>query len=447
MTKSTYFLFFIVCSFAYNITFASDTPPTKSFAQRINQLTEAIEQHLSNTPKDSENYKKHDMRIAWFFADGDDIPDALVILKPQRTECVLIKDAQKCRGLILLGQQDGHYNIKEFVLTDRIFLKQEKTGISAFYYAKGNDTIYRGFRFNGTDLKGIGGEISFADLKKTMKGVLLDDRNLPSLNAQRIISHQSPDNNVKLAPAHFVLDEVNISNRRKAWKPTDKLIYNVAFDNRIKVLVAGLSPDLDKITSQLGWLQTLETRLWSCLDWMVPRKFWLIEGNRLGQIGLCADPLILGLQHSVLKSNQEYLGLARNSLLQQVGMAYLLRQSPLTPDDRDAIKNQNLDTTMLQVSTAIGLLLGEQLGLQSLAQAHSYHEKWKQIAQNWFEEYEYKIHNFIFPSPELTRYKNELEISGDILNCMRNKLDTTCKNQTREAIKAAYSLLQMDGKK
>lgn len=411
-----------------------------TFHQRIDELTSAVRQMRAQTPGDEARYPDDLVRIAWLYVAGDAIPDALVVLKPRKDECAVLASSRiPCRGLLMLGQADGSYRLfAEFPMKMHpVVFRASGQGFGELYYSRDitSQPKYHGYGLTAERPIPLGEPVDGIKLRG-WEAIEVDDRNLPLLADQIYAARQFDNASARLAPFRLHFDGINTSLKRKAGG-IGPLFYDGAFEQRVGVLVEGLSKDLARVVAAVGWPQTLETRVWSCIDWMVPRRFWEVESRRLGKIGLCVEPLVLGLRKGQLKTTTEYLDTARFSMLQQVGIAYVLRVAPLSIQERERLKSAEQSPHLYRLGTAIGLLLGQKLGIQTLSQADQSLGRWDRLSDTWFEDIENEKLGYYIPSPELSAYSHELSRAREVLDCLQPGKPDRCSGQTGTLVELA----------
>lgn len=411
-----------------------------TFSQRIDALTTAVRQVRAQTPGDEARYPDDLMRIAWLYVAGDAIPDALVVLKPRKDECAVLANSRfACRGLLMLGQADGTYRLfAEFPMkVHPVVFRVGGQGFGELYYSRDTTSQpkYHGYGLTAERPIPLGEPVDGIKLRG-WEAIEVDDRNLPLVADQIYAARQFDNSSARLAPYRLHFDGINTSLKRKAGG-IGPLFYDGAFDQRVGVLVEGLSKDLSRVVAAVGWPQTLETRVWSCIDWMVPRRFWEVESRRLGKIGLCVEPLVLGLRKGQLKTTAEYLDTARFRLLQQVGIAYVLRVAPLSIQERERLKSVGQSPRLYQLGTAVGLILGQKLGIQALPQAGLSLGRWDRLSDMWFEDVENEHSGYFIPSPELSAFALELSRAREVLDCLQSGKPDRCVAETGALVELA----------
>jgi hypothetical protein len=143
-----------------------------------------------------------------------------------------------------------------------------------------------------------------------------------------------------------------------------------------------------------------------------------VESRRLGRIGLCADPLVFALRMGLVRSPADYLAAARYRLLQEIGVAFVLRIAPLSQRAREQLKSPDAVHQLRRLGHTAGLLIGQALGLQTPEQAHAAQALWQQISAAWFDRVEMGARHYVIPSPELRAFDAELQLTGQMLQCV-----------------------------
>jgi len=393
--------------------------PGSPFLGRLDALAAAVAQHLAQSPGEAQAYPATWWRLAWLPMVGDNLPDALVIAKPKKDDCAVVADAARpCKGLLLLGQADGGFRVVgEFpFLVHPLLFRKTPAGITDLYYSRDSSRTptYSQFMLRDGALVAGGRSVDWATLQ-SLQSFVTDDRNLPTLDEQRYAGRQFDNARARLAPFRLHLDGVNQSLSRLSGAGD---IYDAQYEDRARLLTDGLAPDVAKLVAGLGWSQTLEVRVWSCIDWMVPRRFWEVEDRRPGRVGLCADPLVYGLRKGVIRTNEDYLRAARYKLLQEVGVAYLLRIAPISNELRTALKRPESAGEVVKVGTLAGLMLGQALGLQTLEQARQAQTQWRRLSEAWFQYFEQDKRDSVIRSPELRAFDADLDLAQEALRCL-----------------------------
>lgn len=377
------------------------------------------------------------MRVAWLSLAGDRWPDALLILKPRKDECaVLASSRTPCRGLLLRGRGDGTFGlVTEFTLgVHPLVLRDTGSGVAELYHSRdmGTTVRYNGYSLGGERPSSLSNGPVDATAMNGWRASIIDDRSLPLWADQNYAVRNFDNRSARLGPFRLHFDGINVSSEHKS-----ELIHDAAFDGRAAVLVDGLAPDLARVVAAIGWTQTLEARIWSCVDWMVPRRFWEVENRRLGKIGLCAEPLVFGLRQGTMKSTAEYLQVARYRLLQQVGIAFVLRQAPLTLGQRERLKSQEALAELIELGSAAGLAIGTSLKLQTPEQAVQSQATWRKLSELWFRDYEAGQRGYVIRSPELQWFDHELDLAETVLRCATTTRGDVCRKPTQERVELA----------
>ncbi len=380
-----------------------------TFGERLKALSEAVDQHLQSS--DASSFPPELRRVAWIYLVGDRTPDAVVVLRRTQSECAIQKDARTmCRALLLKGVPDGGFEVMStFLLAGHPLVLSGRNGFDTVYVPLDPEgsAPYQKFGVEGSSLQErTPGYRYTADQAQADGSIEFDDRIMPTMaNQQYIAQNFKGSGSARLAPGRISYDGINVSLARsdgRKKKVDVSLIEKVGSE-----LQSALSPDVSKVTSALGWPFTLEARLWDCLDWMVVRKFWEVEGKRLGKIGVCVDGLAFGLQQGSDKISPADLVLAaRYRLLQEVGIAYILRLHPNTVKVRNSQKTGDADE-LQRAGAAAGVLLGHRLGLQSQAESQRAREIWNTIIEMQFDLVERRM-GFMVKSSELTGFSSSL---------------------------------------
>lgn len=385
----------------------------QGFGERLQAIMSAADQHLAQVPADAQRYPADLRRIAWMHLEGDERPDALLILKQSRDDCAAASRSRRpCKALILLGNEGGFTVATEFALHEHalVFRKTARGSVDALHHTADNtaDPVYRRYILRDGHFEPDGASARLGELMK-LNAFVTDDRSLPLVADQAYAASQFDNRRARLSPFRLHVDSINVSQR--------PAVSDANLPDRLKVLADQLAPDAMRLTEAIGWHQTLELRLWSCDDWMVLRRFWETEAYRLGRIGICADPVVFALQQGLVQGTADYVAMARYRLLQEVGVAFVLRVAPIPWDAREAVKAPGSRESMVFYGTAAGVLLGATLKLQAPEQAPAQHALWKRVSNRWFELIERERIGYLIKSPELRAFDHDLAESERAMLC------------------------------
>lgn len=412
----------------------------QDFGTRLDAMTAAADRYLAQTPADVRRYPNELRRIAWMLFDGDSRPDALLILKQNKDDCAAASRGQRpCKALLLLGTDSGFEVATEFPLHEHalIFRKTLRGTVESMFYTSDTnaDPTYRRFVPKEGHFEPDGTSAKLAQLME-MRSFVTDDRSLPLVIDQAYAAAQFDNKRARLAPFRLHIDAINTRPNNK------ELIADASFSERAKFLADNLAPDAVKLVEAIGWHQTLDLRIWSCDDWMVPRRFWEIEEVRLGRVGTCAEPAVFALRRGIVQSPAEFVALARYRLLQEVGVAFVLRSAPIAWELRESLKSPAQREALVFFGTATGIMLGSLLKLQPAESAPQMHSLWRKVSDQWFSVYEKEKRRYVIKSPELRAFDHDLAESEKAMLCTLRALGTNvpavrqanCSPQTMDSI-------------
>ncbi len=387
-----------------------------TFGQRLEAIVAATDAHLAQLPGDSIRYPASLRRIAWVYLEGDDIPDAVLILKQSKTNCaVSSKGSRPCKGLILVGSASGSYSVAtEFTLGEHplVFRKTGKR-VEAMYYTReiSPEPHYSKFVLREGVFTKVEATVSRNEISN-MQAFITDDRSLPLIDDELYAAKQFDNAAARMAPFRLHVDSVNSSRFRGG-----DLIGDALYTERSEYLVEALAPQMSKVVALTAWHQTLELRLWSCTDWMVTRQFWSVESHRLGKVGVCLEPAVFALKQGLVTSNAAFVSMTRYRLLQEIGTAYVLRVAPITEARREQLKTPAAKQHLIALGSAAGVLLGAALKLQPPDTVLPNHAMWVATSDRWFSVYELGVKNFVAKSPELRGFDQDLAVSEIAARC------------------------------
>ncbi len=393
-----------------------------TFAQRLEAMNTAADRHLAQVPGEAARYPLDLRRIAWMHFEGDRLPDALLVLKQRRDDCAAASRGKRpCKALILTGRPDGEFHVAtEFTLHEHplVFRKVSAGAVSAMYFTSDTsaDPSYRKFVLREGSFQPDGETAKLKQLGD-LRTFVTDDRSLPLLIDQQYAATQFDNARAQLAPHRLHIDAINVAQRQN-----NSLIYDGQFRERAGYLANALAGDAARLTEAIGWHQTLDLRLWSCQDWMVPRRFWEIEEVRLGRVGICIEPAVFAFRQGIVQSPAAFAALARYRLLQEVGVAFLLRVAPLAWAHRDHLKRPAAREELVFYGAAAGVLLGSMLKLQPADTATDLHTRWVALSARWFTEFEKDMQGFGYRSPELRAFDHDLRQAELAVRCTQRVL-------------------------
>jgi hypothetical protein len=303
------------------------------FETRLRGVEAAVEAHLQASPGAGTPYPKPWRKILWIRLQGDALPDALVVLRPGRNECgAAAMTPQPCQALLLAGQPDGGYRLAtEFPLLFHplaLLLNGQGQVTELLYSADLQATPrYARYRWSGSGFQRQDGTLDASQVRK-LPTLMADDRNMALLEDQRYAARNFSNDDARMAPYRLHFDAMAIARY--------ELMSRDDVSKAAPALVKSALPMVQGMAKGFPWAQTLEVRLWSCVDWMVPRRFWEVEGQRLGRLGACIEP---ALMIQLMGGEQAAaVSVVKQLLTQQFGMALLLRTAPLSANDREAFR-------------------------------------------------------------------------------------------------------------
>lgn len=394
------------------------------FEARLQALGTAVEQHLASAPQPllaPPEWRK----LLWLRLPGDRTPDALVVLRSRRDECAAVATTQPCRALVLASTPEGGYRVvTEFTLrVHAVALRLEGGTVRELFHARdtGAQPAYARYRFDGEAFARVDGDIG-AEQLAALPVLVADDRSMPLWADQAYAARQFPNDAAWLAPFRLHFDGATVSETRsRGYNPAGRW-YDAEFEARAQRLAEALLPDAQVLARALPWPHTLELRLWSCVDWMVERRFWEVEDRRLGRAGVCVEPAAFALSRGLVQAGAPQLDLLRVALLQQVGVAYLLRVAPLSLAERTRLR-QSADAAEARFGGAVaGLLIGQQRQLLTLDRAGDALDVLTKFGDLWFREIERDRMRFVVPTPELRDHGAGLALQSQALQCVRRVL-------------------------
>lgn len=413
------------------------------FEQRLAAVEAAVDAHLSGTTS-APAYPKPYRKILWLRLQGDPLPDALVVLRPGRNECgAAALSARSCLALLLVGQPDGAYRVAtEFaLLLHPIALRLDGQGqVTDLMYSRDvqANPSYAPYRWVGDGFQRQDGNLDAAQVQR-LPTLIADDRNMALLEDQRYAARNFNNTDAWLAPYRLHYDAVAIAERRQL--ADSALTAKVAQSS-----VERLLPMVQDMAKAYPWSQTLEVRLWSCVDWMVPRRFWEVEGQRLGRLGTCIEPaLIIPLMGG---DEAAVLGALRQQLTQQFGMAMLLRTAPLAATQREALRRSG--SSVFNAAVA-GMWMGHATRTHSIEQAATAIQVLRKVSDRWFEKIEFEENRYVSRTPELRAFDDEIRAVAEANQCLRRVLkqppskllkDDGCSKERFETAQAIVGLVQ-----
>jgi hypothetical protein len=411
------------------------------FAQRLAAVGAAADRHLEQSPGELARFPADLRRIAWMHFEGDRWPDALLVLKQRRDDCAAASRGKRpCRALILTGKSDGSFDVAtEFTLHEHplVFRKVGAGTVTAMYFTADTTEApqYRKFVLREGRFQPDGETASLKQLGE-LRTFVTDDRSLPLLIDQQYAATQFDNGQARLAPHRLHIDRINTAVSRANFE----LVHDAQFDERAAFLAKALSADAAKLTAAIGWHQTLDLRLWSCQDWMVPRRFWEIEDVRLGRVGTCIEPVVFAFRQGIVQTPAAFVAMARYRLLQEVGIAFVLRVAPLSWAQREQLKSAGARDELAFFGAAAGVLLGAMLQLQAPEAATDLHARWATVSARWFTQFERATRGFEYMSPELRAFEHDLRNTDVAVRCAQRVLGVpaaraaACPAQALESI-------------
>lgn len=424
-----------------------------SLVSRLEALNQAVDAHLQAT-QDSRPAPTEWRKVLWFGLMGDKVPDALVILRSRRDECAVVADGpQACRALVLMGLAGGGYRVAtEFKLrVHAVGLLRSPDGVRDLLYSRdaGPKPVYGRYRFDGQVFNRMDEDVTAEQLLK-WPVLLADDRSMSLLQDQLYTARQFPNDGARLAPFRLHYDAMATSGRRQGGLD---LIYDKDFDQRVQQQVESLTADARLWSRSLAWPHTLELRVWSCIDWMVERRFWEIEDRRLGRIGACIEPSIVAIQYKLSKTPEAATDLTRALMLQQVGVAWALRVSSLPAGTLQQLRLGGSAQTTQYVGALAGHWLAHQLRQPGLERMTAALVALGQVAEKWYEVVELGEHHYVSPTPELRAFAKGLNEAIQAHQCVRRVAGlpqakafpkVSCEGKRLEEARQILALLQED---
>lgn len=399
------------------------TARAQPFPERLEGLAAAVQRHLAANPELGASLEN--TRLAWLFLPGDREPDALVILRQGLDDCATTARRRPCTALLFKGLGRGQFQLATEFKQRLHPLALEIAGneLRALYVTPdtGNSPVYRRYTFDGQNFVPAAEAVATAQLMER-RVVQLDDRSMAALADEQQAARGFPNAQARLAPFRLYVDTVAV-NKLVQENP---LITDASFDLRLRTLQEALLPDAERLVTALPWPQMLELRLWSCVDWMVPRRFWEVEDRRLARIGTCAEPAIFALKQGLVRTPEAMAALVRYRLLRDVGVAYLLRVASQPLILRQVLRQSQSESDTLFLGAVAGLLIGQQLRLQSLEQAVSSQAGLRQVSGRWFEKFERDDQRYLSKTPELRGFDAELDLGDTALACLRAIRNIPC---------------------
>lgn len=425
--------------------------PARGMEVRLVALTAAVESVIASSggsPAPPEWRK-----LLWFYLASDKRTAALVILRTRRDECAAVAtSSQPCRALIFSEAGDGGFKlVSEFTLrVHPVALVRAPGGVKELLYSRdvAANPVYARYRFDGEVFARVEGEVGTEALQQ-LPLLMADDRNMPLMADQLYAARQFRNDGARLAPYRLHIDSGGVPQIRLR----NPLVYDASAELRANQLLEALQPDAQGWVAAIAWPQTLELRLWNCVDWMVERRFWAVEDRRLGRIGTCVEPALFAYKQGVVRSDQSFADLIRLQVLNQVGVAWLLRVAPFTPAQRAQILDPEQSASMSLLASVAGQWLAyqrRQMTLERMAEALSNIEK---TAIQWFSAYEAGVKHFGSPTPELLAFVRSQERAMQAHQCVRRLLNqplakalvrATCDNAMLDEARRLTALLQKD---
>jgi len=431
----------------------------QSFTERLHAVSRAVDRHLDSAA--SSALPLDWRKILWFHLPGDRFPDALVVLRPRRDECAALSvnpsNREPCKALILAAaSRDDYRVVAEFAIrVHPVALVRSPEGVREILFTRdtGDRPSYGRYRFDGQSFARVDGDVS-SDAMKGLQVLLADDRNMPLWNDQLYAAQHFQNDGVKLSPYRIHFDSTTISESRMAGYRRRLALYDESFVPFSRTVVDSLTADGQALAKAVAWPQTLELRIWSCVDWMVERRFWEVEDRRLGRLGACLEPAVFARQRGLVKRGQEgTLDVIRSQLLQQVGVAWLLRVAALNGQEQGQIRESQDAEQARFLGAVAGHWISHQrkiMPLERLAEAVSVLES---VAERWFKDYEFEIVNYTNPTPELRSFARGLALQMQAHQCVRRLAGVqpatafprhTCSAEQLERARRVVTLLNED---
>lgn len=390
--------------------------PERGMQARLNALAQAIDNHLAASPGAPAPAAWR--KLLWLQLAGSPRPAALVVLRSRRDECAALSTgAQPCRALIFKSGDEGSFSlVAEFALrVHPIALVRGADGVRELLQTRdtGSGPVYGRYRYDGQAFERIDGDLN-SDEVQQLPALLVDDRSMPLMADQLYAARQFPNDGARLSPFRLHFDAVAYSARRKNTQ-----LFGSDFDTPVQRAMDALQPDAQGWVAALPWPQTLELRLWSCVDWMVERRFWEVEDRRLGRLGTCVEPALFAARQGLTRSDDANTDLIRVSLLNQVGAAWLLRIAPLNAATRSRLVRPESPAEMQFLGAVAGQWLAHQRRQLSLDRTADALFALTKVADLWFTGYEAGRRRFVTPTPELRAYGASLTQAVRAHQCVR----------------------------
>lgn len=402
----------LVIAFASGVSLAAGS---RGFGERLEALNAAVDQHLAGA-NESISFPAEFRRIAWIYLPGDRTADAVLFARPTRDDCAGRGGRRQslCKVLILQSHADGSYRVAvefQFHVHPLAFSRRQGV-VQSLYYSRSTSGSpeYFEYRFDGQGLSKQEQPLTGAAVQQAAQ-LQFDDRNIASVVDQAYIAHNFAPGGVALAPARLQIDDINITESRRKVVGTDAQYLAV-----LQPIAKALAADAVVATNAIAWTQTLELRLWGCVDWMVVRRFWEVESRRLGKVGICIDPVIFARLQGLTKTDAESIVLTRFRLFQEIGIAYLLRMSDLSLEQKARLAASGQANTLPMLGTAVGVILAVRAKLMTFEQASRAAATWRQIAEKWFLSVELE-RGYLSRTPELQGFVQMLDASDAGLAC------------------------------
>lgn len=369
-------------------------------------------------------------RLAWLFIDADALPDALVVVKKEASDCAVhfASPTAHCMGFVLRGQPDGSFvpmavfpyagQIMHFGRrggSGRVLLHTDRNQANPVYdrYAI-VEGVYR-----------LEQQVLPPREVDERSYLALSDRSMDRLADQRYALASFPANeHAALSPMRLHLDGVNARFRLR-FVDKDANQVKADFAKAATEVSGTMIRDLASIVQKLGWTNQLDVRLWVCGDWMVPRRFWEVEGDQIGDVGTCLDPVVYwtdGDWAGVLKtSRQGAFDAMRVRLFQDIGIAFLLRGEHSSTQRIARLKQESSTGSarrqIIEHGSALGTLFAVGFGSLKAQTLIRTQEDWERLIEVWFAVIEHKGFGYPGPTPELEAFIEELHWRSQGMSC------------------------------
>ena len=428
----------VLFSLAALLFFAPLHAAPTDFPQRLRNVSTAVDAYLAAQPADPTKTRLATTlrRIVWTRLNADALPDAIVVMKSQRSECAITASnaRQQCRALVLLQKDNGEFQVVfDFPLLWHPFLIKAKSDEQPRIFVTTSSTAepaYTRYDFNGTTFASAASGLSRSDVRAqaTME---LDDRNMPLIETESYAANSPMNANAQFSPASLLIDNINPGLATSQYMNREKS------EELLAKLLPPLTGNLAKLVANIGWPMTLDVRLLHCPDWPVVRRFWETEESRNGKISFCVTGIsFIGLPEAGQKlkvsklpvpTESDQIEAVRYRLLQDIGTAYLLRVVPRPISVQNDLRAPDSRALLTAEGAGVGMLLANEFQLQTGEQAARAQALWTTVVNAWFVMYEQDQFSWTEPTPELRSFISDLQYRQVGLECARRVIAKTSK--------------------